>query len=130
MVKDDRIEYWIELSEYDLETARAMLDTKRYLYVGFMCQQVVEKALKGYYVFSQDAQPPYIHNLTKISEKANIYNEYSEDQKDFIELLEPLNITARYPENKEKLSKSMTEAKCKVIIEKTEELLKWIKEKL
>jgi hypothetical protein len=29
--------YWVELSHYDLETAQAMLDTKRYLYVGFMC---------------------------------------------------------------------------------------------
>lgn len=33
----DKITYWIEMAEYDLETAVAMLNTKRYLYVGFMC---------------------------------------------------------------------------------------------
>ena len=33
---DSRVEYWIELSDYDLETAEAMLESKRYLYVGFM----------------------------------------------------------------------------------------------
>ena len=40
---NDNIKYWVEISEYDLTTAEAMLDTKRYLYVGFMCHQVVEK---------------------------------------------------------------------------------------
>lgn len=46
----DKINYWIELADYDLKTAKAMLDTKRFLYVGFMCHQVIEKTLKGYLV--------------------------------------------------------------------------------
>lgn len=33
----DKTTYWIEMAEYDLETAVAMFNTKRYLYVGFMC---------------------------------------------------------------------------------------------
>lgn len=41
----DKVRYWIELSDYDLETAQAMLETSRFLYVGFMCHQVIEKAL-------------------------------------------------------------------------------------
>ena len=43
----DKVAYWIELSDYDLETAKAMLDTKRFLYVGFMCHQVIEKGTQG-----------------------------------------------------------------------------------
>lgn len=43
---EEKVRYWLEIAEYDLETARAMLETGRYLYVGFMCHQVVEKALK------------------------------------------------------------------------------------
>ena len=31
-----RYNYWIEIGEYDLETARTMLRTGRLLYVGFM----------------------------------------------------------------------------------------------
>jgi len=49
MVKKDKIQYWIDLSDYDLETANAMLKSTRYLYVGFMCPQTIEKALKGYF---------------------------------------------------------------------------------
>ena len=32
----NKTNYWIEMSDYDLETANAMLMTGRYLYVGFM----------------------------------------------------------------------------------------------
>ena len=32
---DGKVTYWIEMSDYDLETADAMLLTGRYLYVGF-----------------------------------------------------------------------------------------------
>lgn len=39
--------YWFDMAEYDLATARAMLATKRFLYVGFMCHQVIEKSLKA-----------------------------------------------------------------------------------
>lgn len=47
---NEKIQYWIDIAEYDLETAKVMLEGKRFLYVGFMCHQVIEKILKGYYV--------------------------------------------------------------------------------
>lgn len=28
---DEKVKYWLELSDYDLETALAMLNSKRYL---------------------------------------------------------------------------------------------------
>lgn len=40
---NDRVKYWLEMLEYDFDTAKAMFETKRYLYVGFMCHQVIEK---------------------------------------------------------------------------------------
>lgn len=42
---EDKVKYWIDMSDYDFDTAKAMLETKRYLYVGFMCHQTVEKIL-------------------------------------------------------------------------------------
>lgn len=47
----DKVKYWLKLAEYDLDTAKVMLNGGRYLYVGFMCHQVIEKMLKGYCVF-------------------------------------------------------------------------------
>ena len=60
----EKQQYWMKLAEYDLETAKVMLDGGRYLYVGFMCHQVIEKALKGYYVATLLEDPPFLHNLT------------------------------------------------------------------
>jgi HEPN domain-containing protein len=40
---NERVTYWTEIADYDLETAKAMLASKRYLYVGFMCHQTIEK---------------------------------------------------------------------------------------
>ena len=46
MVNDN---YWLKIANYDLKTAEAMLKSKRYLYVGFMCNQSIKKILKGIY---------------------------------------------------------------------------------
>ncbi|MEG1008673.1 MAG: HEPN domain-containing protein [Clostridia bacterium] len=88
----NKINYWIEMSEYDLETAKAMLKSKRYLYVGFMCNQVIEKILKAIYVKNIKQIPPYIHKLTKLAELSNLYNDMNEEQKKFLDNLQPMNI--------------------------------------
>ena len=54
----------------------------------------------------------------------------SEEQTDFIDELEPLNIEARYPSYKERLMKSLTSDRCKELIEQTDKLRIWIKSKL
>ena len=127
---DSKIKYWIDLSDYDLETANAMLKSKRYLYVGFMCHQTIEKAFKAYYTKLKSDAAPYSHSLSYIAKQGEFYESFSEEEREFIDQVEPLNIEARYPSNKERLLKSLTETKCLEIIQKTKELQKWIKEKL
>jgi HEPN domain-containing protein len=84
---NEKIRYWIELAEYDLETAKVMLEGRRFLYVGFMCHQTIEKALKGYYVSAKNETPPYTHNLTFLAKDAGLYEKMAEQQKDFIDLI-------------------------------------------
>ena len=127
---DNKIQYWLDLSEYDLETAKAMLMSKRYLYVGFMCHQSIEKIFKAYFTKLKSDTPPYTHNLSYLAKKGEFYELFEESQKDFIDELEPLNIEARYPLYKERLLKSLTEQKCNEIITNTETLQQWIKMKL
>lgn len=49
MTKEERVKYWIDIAEYDFDTAKVMLKSGRRLYVAFMCHQVVEKMLKAYW---------------------------------------------------------------------------------
>ena len=127
---NDNVTYWTELSDYDFETAKAMLETKRYLYVGFMCHQVIEKILKAYWSKVLDEQPLKIHSLSRLTEKTELDKLMSEEQLDFIDELEPLNIEARYPSYKERLSKSLNAERCKDLIKQTDNLRLWIKSKL
>ena len=130
LMNKDKIQYWVDLSEYDIETAFAMLKSKRFLYVGFMCHQTIEKILKGYYVFKFNEIPPFTHNLGFLTAKSGLENLLNEDQQAIIDELEPLNIEARYPEYKDRLMLQLTPVKCKELIKKTTTLHLWIKEKL
>ncbi len=127
---DDKVKYWLELSDYDMETALAMLNSKRYLYVGFMVHQTIEKIFKAYYAFLKSETAPFSHSLSYLAKKGNFYEEFTEEQKDFIDQIEPLNVEARYPSHKERLLKSLTHEKCLEIIKQSKELQQWIKEKL
>jgi HEPN domain-containing protein len=127
---NDKITYWIEMSDYDFETANAMLETKRYLYVAFMCHQVIEKILKAYWSKVLEEPPLKIHSLSRLAERSGLDNDMSEEQLNFIDELEPLNIEARYPSYKERLMSSLTADRCKKLIEQTDELRTWIKNKL
>ena len=44
---DKIVGHWVERARYDLETAKAMLECQRYLYVAYMCQQAIEKIIKA-----------------------------------------------------------------------------------
>lgn len=64
----DKVKYWLDIADYDMGTAEAMLAAGRWLYVGFMCHQVIEKTLKAYWNSKRDDDPPYIHNHKRLAE--------------------------------------------------------------
>jgi HEPN domain-containing protein len=127
---NEKVKYWIDLSDYDLETAEAMLVSGRYLYVGFICHQTIEKILKAYFCSKFIEPPPFSHNLSYLTGKSGINDLLADEYMNFIDLLEPLNIEARYPTHKAELLKSLSKERCEEILLKTENLQKWVKERL
>lgn len=76
-------------------------------------------------------EPPLkIHSLSRLAERSDLDKEMTDEQLDFIDELEPLNIEARYPSYKERLMKSLTAERCRELIKQTNELRTWIKSKL
>lgn len=126
---NENVSYWINIAQYDLDTAKAMLSTQRYLYVGFMCHQTVEKSLKAV-IASMGEFPPKIHNLIELSKLANLYNKLDDSQKSFIRKLNPLNIEARYPSYISNLQTILTPETCMEILLSTKEWFKWIENQL
>ncbi|MDR0861191.1 MAG: HEPN domain-containing protein [Oscillospiraceae bacterium] len=130
MTDDEKILYWLNLADYDFETAKAMLTTKRYLYVGFMCHQTIEKALKAVVTKITGSTPPKVHNLIRLANAGELFDDLTEEQQNFLISLNPLNIEARYPEQQESIASTLNDDNCTELLNETEVLLCWIKQRL
>ena len=126
---DKIVSHWVERSEYDLATARAMLDTARYLYVGYMCQQAIEKILKAI-IAQQNKENPPIHNLNRLAEIASIRNELSPEQFAFLAELTPYCIEARYGDYKGSISEIIDKKKASEVFKRTQEIFQWLYRKI
>ena len=130
MNKIEKVQYWIALASDDLGAAKAMLNSKYYLHVGFMCHLTIEKALKAAITHFTDEIPPKIHQLVKLATKAQIHDKMTEEQRELLRELNPLNVEGRYPEYKEGIAQTLNNDRCVQLIARTEALLCWIKQEL
>ena len=127
---NDKVKYWLDLCDEDLITAKALLEKKRLLHMGYFCHMVMEKSLKAAVTSETGNTPPKIHSLPKLAELSNVWDRLSTEQKDLIKTLMPLQIEARYPEFKDQIAASLTFDLCTQILLETEEFLCWIKQLL
>lgn len=135
----EKYEYWLDIAEYDIETARSNYNSGRYLYVVFMCQQAIEKLIKGIYILYTEKEADRTHNIARIfnkifDEKENrrlINDDEFDDKKkkymDFFAELLYYYISERYPSYKEKLSSSISKDRAKSVLDRAEEVFVWIK---
>lgn len=128
MTTEEHIKYWVELSDEDLKVGETLLKNGHYLYAGFMCHQVIEKILKGCYVKLKNETPPFIHSLLRLAELTGLYDTFSDEQKTFVSMINPLNIEARYPEYKQRITKQLTKERTTHFFEQTKQFQQWIKE--
>jgi len=118
------VERWAEQARYDLDTARAMLDSGRYLYVVFCCQQAVEKMLKAVIAKRTNTFPPRIHALVRLAETATL--DLSEERAQFFRELSIYYIQTRYPEEIQALAAKLSQGQAGRILEQTEETVQWL----
>lgn len=129
MEKEEKVQYWIGIANEDLVVAEDMHKTKHWLYVAFMCHQVVEKMLKAYWTATRDEVPPYIHEHKRLAELCGLYQLMSDEQRYFLEEMRPMNIEARYPDYKQSIVKSLDGERARKIVEQTKQMQQWILQK-
>lgn len=122
------VKYWRELSDYDLTTAKFMLEAKRFPYCLFMCHLSIEKLLKALIVKFTKDHAPYSHNLVDLAKKTSI--EFSEENKMLLADLTEFNLEARYPEWQKKFYSKCSKKYTKDYFQKTQKLQKWLKKYL
>jgi len=130
MTNEEKVKYWIDLSDRDLDTAEWLIKGGYNLYTVYMCHQAVEKIFKGYFTKIKEDTPPFTHNLTDLAVKTELYDLMNDQQQAFIGVLNPLNIEARYPDYKNKIAQTMTNEVTQNILTGTKELLQWTKQKI
>jgi len=124
MEQKEMINHWIESAEKDFVAMEHLFEKKDYswsLYVGHL---VIEKLLKAYFIKVKNEQPPYIHNLVRIADKAEM--QLTESQLDDMTVISSFNIEARYEDYKTEFYKKCTQNYTTIWNEKIKELKSWL----
>ena len=128
MTKNEIVNFWLEKSKTEIETANVMFNTGYYLYTGFMCHQAIEKILKAYYIHVKDERHPHIHSLPSLMKEVELDKIASANQMETITKLNPLYIEARYEDYKKKISMLLTKDYTRTLLTETEALHNWIQQ--
>ena len=123
-----KYDYWLDIAQYDLDTAETMLDGGRWLYVVFMCQQAVEKLVKGLYVLYVDDNIPRTHNIRVLIEQFEdlLPEAVTDEQRNLFEALTIHYLNGRYANYKQKLSEHTDEKTATKYFKQTQEVFAWL----
>jgi HEPN domain-containing protein len=124
--KEKLIKYWIDGSDDDFETMLAMFNSKKYNWSLFIGHLMIEKLLKAYYVKEKSDYPPYIHNLLRLAEKADL--ELNNEIKEQFVTISAFNINARYDDYKMSFKQICTPEFTSKWMNNIKELRVWIKQ--
>lgn len=123
--KEKLMNYWIEGSDDDFDTMMAMFTSKKYNWSLFIGHLMIEKLLKAYYIKKMSDYPPYIHNLLRLAEKADLI--VNDDIKEQLVTITAFNINARYDDYKMSFKKLCTPEYTLEWVIKLKELRVWMK---
>lgn len=124
----EKVNFWVDNAEYDLQTAEAMHNSARYTYTAFMCQQALEKIIKGLYLQNTRTEAPRSHNLSYLIGLLNLNP--SESHVTLLADLSTFYLEGRYPTYKEKISQLINKDKSASFLNQTKEMFKWLKSHL
>ncbi len=119
---------WIALAEYDLETARHMLETGRRIYVVFMCHLALEKMLKAHVTEATQTIPAKTHDLIYLVKRSGL--SVPSDLLDFIGKINNASVPMRYPDDLQRTLNEYTDPVVRSYLRQTEEALQWLRNAL
>ena len=129
MVDQKIFQMWLDRVIYDMDTAKAMLQTGRWIYSIFMCQQSLEKCMKAFIAYQEKEIVP-IHNLRRLAEIASVIHEFDEVALTKLDFLSNYYINARYKEDLNQLSKGINETVVQDFIQFSEGTITWLCQKM
>ncbi|MDR1328667.1 MAG: HEPN domain-containing protein [Oscillospiraceae bacterium] len=128
MTTDEKYEYWLEIAQYDLESADVMFGGGRWLYVLFMCQQAIEKLVKGLYTVYLGEIPPKTHNIALLVKRVayKFPEVISDEHTALFDTLSKYYLNNRYPDYMSKLSEQTDKSETERVLIKSKEAFAWL----
>ncbi len=120
------IKYWVDSSDDDYDTMMVMYKSKRFSWSLFIGHLMIEKLLKAFFVKSKSDYPPFIHNLLRLAEKAEI--PLTEIKRSQLVTITVFNINGRYDDYKMSFKNQCTLEFTSEWIDILIEMRKWIKQ--
>lgn len=118
---------WREQSNDDFDGALFNFNGKKYQITAFFCQQAVEKALKALFLYEKKGEVPQSHSLIYLATNTSVPKGFYS----FLKELTPKFVDTRYPDASVDLpSRIYDEENTKRIVDKSSEVLEWIKKYL
>ncbi len=118
------IDYWMNSSDQNYRTMKNLFKSKDYDWCLFIGHLVLEKLLKAHYVKSNKKHPLFIHDLLRLTAKANLNP--PEEQKDWLDEITTFNLNVRYDNYKQDFHQLCTKEFTEIWIERIEKLRKWL----
>lgn len=121
------ITYWKEGADNCWKVANNLYKLKHYSEALFFCHLALEKLLKGLVVQHTHHQAPYIHNLVRLAQSANIPLEHN--QVEDLEVIANFNIAGRYESIKLALHRKAKKTYTEQYLATTKHYYQWLKKK-
>jgi len=122
---EKHISHWKNGADEDFEVADHLIKSGKIRHGLFFLHLTLEKILKAHVCRSSGDMAPRMHNLVRLAELSGI--NFLEENTDFLAEMNPLNIEGRYPEMWGPLPSSDN---VDMLLKKTGEMLKWLKNQL
>ncbi|MEG2212606.1 MAG: HEPN domain-containing protein, partial [Clostridiales bacterium] len=76
MQRNQKYAYWLMLANYDLDTIAVLIQGERWVYVTYLCQQALERQLKGMYIYYSGKEAPKTHNVSFLFKKISTTKDF------------------------------------------------------
>ena len=93
---DEVVAEWVRIARRDAKLARIALDSGDPENALYLCQQALEKALKGHIQADNNEPPPKTHKLPRLAAMSGFWGRFSEEHRALLTELSIDAVTVRY----------------------------------
>jgi len=128
LTPEEKYNYWLSYAQNDMDSAEVMIQSGRWFYAVFICQQAIEKLVKGLYILYVDDNVPRLHDINSIFDrfKDKLPKSPSDDRVELFDTLSQFYLRSRYPDYTSALASVTNSGTAQSIYKKTKEAFQWL----